>query len=207
MNDTFTRETGNGWGSANTGGAYTAAGNSSSLSVDGSAGHMLISMVGQSRGALINSVSKRDVDIRFKVSTDKPAANGKFYVYGVARKIGTSEYRPRLIFNSNGTVQVGASMLVNGTEQQIGSAVTVAGLSQSQPIMFRAMVTGANPTTIKVKAWQAGSAEPSTWQFTATNSSAGLQAAGTLGIRIFVSAAVTNAPIDFKFDDYKVIAQ
>jgi hypothetical protein len=205
VNDSFTREMGNGWGNADVGGAYTMFGSSGSFSVDGALGHMLVG-AGVTRGALLDSISRRDVDIKFRVKPDKPAMGGKSFVYAVARKIGSNEYRPRVIFNPDGTVSVNASILVNGVETSLGTPVVAPGVNQSSFVWFRAQVTGSNPTTIRVKAWQAGSSEPAGWQFTTTNSNSACQSAGGVGLRVYVNSAATNAPIDWRFDDYRVIA-
>src|SRR5205085_2029563 len=61
-------------------------------------------------------------------------------------------------------------------------------------VRMRALVSGANPTTIQLKAWADGTAEPAGWQFTGTNSNPALQGAGAVGVRSYVSS-VTNAPI------------
>jgi hypothetical protein len=63
-------------------------------------------------------------------------------------------------------------------------------------------VTGASPTTIRVKAWADGQPEPSSWQFAATNSTAAVQGAGSVGLRVYMSS--TNAPVTFGFDDFSV---
>jgi hypothetical protein len=62
-------------------------------------------------------------------------------------------------------------------------------------------VTGANPTTMRIRAWADGSTEPTTWQFTSTNAAAGLQVAGGVGIRSYIGSATTNAPILVRVDD------
>jgi large repetitive protein len=190
---------------AEKGGLYSLAGTSSSFNVSNGSGSMNVPAAGIARGALLNSVSQRDVDLKFRVSANKVAAGGAYYVYGVARHNGGSEYRPRLILNANGTVSVHATVLVNGTEMSLGTPVLVPGLTQSANsfIWFRAQVVGANPTTIRVKAWAAGQAEPG-WQFVTTNSSIDCQGAGSLGLRTYVSKVATNAPVEFKFDDYTV---
>jgi PKD repeat protein len=51
--------------------------------------------------------------------------------------------------------------------------------------------TGASPTTLRAHAWRAGTTEPSTWQVTATDSTAALQAAGAIGIRSYRSSGTT----------------
>ena len=126
----------------------------------------------------------------------------------MARRNGAtnSEYRPRLLLNANGTISAHASVLVNGAESPLGAAVVIPGLTQSANgwIRFRAQVTGSGPTTIRVKAWADGQAEPAAWHYTATSSSAGLQAAGSLGLRIYTNSSISNAPVTFSFDDYLV---
>jgi CSLREA domain-containing protein len=205
--DGFGRTTG-GWGSADIGGVYTLQGSTSSYSVGSGTGTMNVSAANSTRAALLNGVSQRDVDIRVRLTVDKAAAGGGYVIYAVARRIGSSEYRARLIFNANGSVSVNASVVSNGSESALSAPIVVNGLSQgpSQFVWLRARVTGASPTTINVKAWADGQTEPQTWQFTATNSLAAVQAAGTVGLRVFLGAAVTNAPLVITFDDYAVIA-
>jgi ribosomal subunit interface protein len=46
-----------------------------------------------------------------------------------------------------------------------------------------------------------GTAEPTTWQLTVTNSTPALQASGGIGLRAYRPSATTNGPVVFKFDD------
>jgi len=204
--DAFSRSVMGGWGSAEIGGTYTTQGTATSFSVGEGAGSMIMPSAGASRSALLNGTSERDVDIKFRMRADKAAAGGSYFIYAVARRNGNSEYRPRLIFNANGTVSVGASVLNSGAEASLGPVVVVPGLSQapSSFVWLRADVTGSSPTTLRVKAWADGQAEPAGWMFIATDSSAAVQAAGSLGLRIYVSGGASNAPVTFGFDDYTV---
>jgi hypothetical protein len=68
----------------------------------------------------------------------------------------------------------------------------------------RAQVTGANPTTIRITAWPAGSAEPTAWTLTTSDATASLQTAGNVGLRAYTAATTTNAPILITLDDYRV---
>src|SRR5262249_56856363 len=90
-----------------------------------------VPVAGGSRGALLNAVSATDLDITFRVQADKVAAGGAYYVYAASRVNGNNEYRPRIIFNANGSVSAHASVVINGTESPLGSAVVVPGLTQS----------------------------------------------------------------------------
>jgi PKD repeat protein len=205
--DGFGRTTG-GWGSADVGGAYSIQGNASNYNVGSGVGTMRLTAAGAVRSAMLNSVSRRDVDIRTRIAVDKVAAGGAYFIYLVARRNTNNEYRPRLLFNANGTLSVGASVLINGSESNLGASAVVSGLTQgpNQFIWLRAQVTGASPTTIRVKAWADGQQEPAAWQFTATSSQAAVQSAGAVGLRAYLGGAATTAPVVVSFDDYSVVA-
>jgi CSLREA domain-containing protein len=204
--DTFNRTVNGGWGTADVGGAYTVFTNTSNYSVANGYGAMTLPAPGATRSALLDGVSQRNVDIRARVALDKVASGASSFVYFVARRTGNNEYRPRLVFNTNGTASVNASMLVNGAESPLGSAVVVPNLTQVPGafVWIRAEVTGVNPTTIRVKAWADGQQEPSGWLFTATNSNAALQVAGSVGVRSYILPGVNNSPVQVRIDDYTV---
>jgi hypothetical protein len=207
VQDFYGRTTSGTWANADKGGPYSLAGSSSSFNVNGGSGAITVNTAGTGRGALLNQVNAQNVDIKFKVRASKVAAGGKYYIYAVARHNGNNEYRPRMIWNADGSVSVHASVLVNGVETSLGTPVKVAGLAQCDCkfIWFRAQVVGSSPTTIRVKAWADGSSEPG-WQFTTTNSSAACQTSGSVGLRVYLAASVTNAPVTFRFDNYTVMS-
>jgi hypothetical protein len=204
--DAFGRTVSSGWGNADTGGIYTVQGTAGNYNVATGSGTIQVPTAGGSRSALLNNTSKRDVDIKFRVSVDQVASGGQYIVYGVGRRNGTSEYRARLIFNTNGTVSVNGSRLNSGTESSLGTAVVVPGLTQSANsfIWVHAQMTGTSPTTINVNAWADGQSEPAGWLFTTTDSQASVQVAGSVGLRVWLNGSVTNAPVTFRFDDYSV---
>src|SRR4029079_12100141 len=70
-------------------------------------------------------------------------------------------------------------------------------------IWMRALVTGVNPTTVRVKAWADGTTQPANWQSTATDSAPELQLAGGVGLHTYMSS--TNAPVTFSFDDFSAV--
>jgi PKD repeat protein len=204
--DAFGRTINGSWGGADTGGSYTLTGTAANFSVGNGVGSIVVPGAGGSRAALLGSVSQLDLDLTVRVQVDKVAAGGTYYLYVLARHNGNNEYRPRLLFNANGTVSVQASRLVNNSESPIGAAVVVPGLTQVADsfIWIHAQVTGTNPTTVRIRAWAEGSPEPASWQFSATDSSAALQAAGSVGLRLYLAGAVSNSPVTFRFDDYAV---
>ena len=206
--DTFERNRTGAWGTADLGGTYSLQGSAANFNVAAGVGTMIVPTSGLMRSALLDSVSAADLDIRFRVSIDKVATGGNYFVYAVSRRVGTSEYRPRIVFHSDGSITVNASRVLSGSESSMGSAVTISGLSQvpNSFIWVRAQVVGSNPTTINVKAWADGANEPSGWQFTATDASAALQSSGSIGLRAYLASGVSNAPLTLSFDDYSVVA-
>ena len=178
VDDSFGRTSTNTWGSAPTGGTYTLGGNAADYDVTGGFGTISMPAPGATRSALLN-VSATEVDFSFRVRSDKAAVGGNQYLYGVVRRNGANEYRVKLRFAPNGAVFVGASTVINNVETNIGTEVQVPGLTHAANaiIRFRAQVTGTNPTTLRVRAWADAAVEPTTWQYSATNANAALQAA------------------------------
>jgi hypothetical protein len=54
--------------------------------------------------------------------------------------------------------------------------------------------------------WKTGTTEPTTWQRSATDGTAGLQAAGHVGFGSYVSSGATNGPITLSVDQIVVTA-
>jgi hypothetical protein len=206
--DTFTRTVNNNWGSANVGGAYTLSGSVGDYDVTGTTGTIALA-AGSNRLAALAGVSAQDVELSFRFTTNKNPTGGSHYIYGIVRRVNaTNAYRLKVRIAANGAVFVHAAALVNNVETAIGSEVQVAGLTNTPGsfIRIRAQASGTNPTTIRVRAWAASGTEPTTWQYTGTNSAATIQAAGGVGLQAYLSASTTNAPMLTTFDDFLVTA-
>jgi hypothetical protein len=204
--DTFTRTVVNNWGTATSGGAYTLSGTAADFDVTGTTGTINLP-AGTSRSAALASVSAQDVDLSFRFAANKTPTAGSLHVYGIARRVSASAaYRIILRIAPNGQVFVQASQVINNVETGIGSAVLVPGLTHTPGsfIRLRAQLSGTNPTTIRMRAWADGGTEPATWQYSATNSAAGLQTAGGVGLMSYLSSAVSNGPVLATFDDLLV---
>ncbi|MEA2623057.1 MAG: hypothetical protein QOH61_1967, partial [Chloroflexota bacterium] len=205
-NDLFSRTSTDTWASAGTGGAYLLQGTAANYDVTGSTGSMAVA-AGANRSALLTAVSALDVDLGFRVSSDRLAAGGAQFVYGVARRTSaTAEYRIKLRIAANGAVFVQASSVTGNVETALGTEVRVTAITHAANsfIRVRAQLSGSSPTTIRIRAWNDGGSEPSAWQYTVTNAAAGLQTAGAVGLRAYVGSATTNGPVLFTFDDFRV---
>jgi CSLREA domain-containing protein len=205
--DSFTRSIVDGWGSAAIGGNYTLTGSAADFDVTGSTGTMRIPQADIARTAILGNVSAQDLKVTFRVQTDKVASGNSEYAYFIARRVSSnSEYRIRIRFSTSQTISLRAERLNNGTKTELGTEMTVSGLTHTANsfIWVRAEVVGTNPTTIRIKVWGDGQAEPASWQYSVTDSTSSLQTAGSVGLRVFLASGATNAPVVFTFDDLLV---
>ncbi|RUR03471.1 PKD domain-containing protein [Labedella endophytica] len=199
--DAFERSATSGWGAANTGGPWTVTGGAAAFSVAGGDGVMTLA-AGQTRNARLGQVSVTDVTLAADIATPTLANGGGSYVSLVARSVDSSYYSARVRIQSGAvTLQI----LRNGTAI---SQTNVAGLTVTPSTTLRLKVeaTGTSPTTIRSKVWIAGQTEPGAWQLSTTDSTAGLQAAGQIGMTAYISGSTTNGPIPVRFDDLSAVA-
>jgi hypothetical protein len=57
---------------------------------------------------------------------------------------------------------------------------------------------------VRAKVWKTTQTEPASWQQSTTDTTAGLQAAGGVGLVGYLSGSSTNFPIVVSFDDLLV---
>lgn len=204
--DTFTRTTTNSWGSTNPGGNYTLSGNAADFDIPSVVGQMNLNL-NKTLSAYLDSASARDVDIKFRIKRNKIVAGGVHIGYFVARRNGNgTNYLGRIRYAKDGTTRLVGIAELGGVETQLGGEITVPNVTQAADtyIWVRGQVTGANPTTLRLKAWTLGQTEPSNWQYSITDSTAALQGNGGVGLRAYLSSTATNAPVLFLFDDFSV---
>ncbi len=208
--DWFGRRVLGGWGSADAGGPYalyTGNGSPADFAVGSGTGAMRLATNGANRAALLPAVSARDVDERARVSFDKAPTGSGDYAYLLARRsLDGSEYRGKLHILPSGMVGVQATRVTAGVEYNVGAEATVAVLTVAPGtyVWVRLRVAGASPTTLQVKAWADGQAEPATWQYSATDSEPRLAGPGAVGLRAYLAGGATNAPVQACFDDWLV---
>jgi hypothetical protein len=206
--DDFNRQIADGWGWAPTGGAYALSGSAANFDVDkvGGAG-IEVPAASQSRGTELPNVSALNTDSTFTLSSNKLATGSGQYAYAVARTVARgTEYLGRARFGPDGGVYLQVFRNAGYTATAVGKEVRAAAL-RHQPgsvIHLRFQVVGANPTTLRLKAWAAGDPEPSTWLITVTDATAALQKAGSVGLRAALASTSTNAPVVFRFDNWRV---
>jgi PKD repeat protein len=198
--DAFSRTVASGWGTADTGGPWTATGTPYAV---GSGYGTVSAAAGSGPAAYLNGVKVVDVDEQVTFTTDKPATGTGIFVSLIGRRIsGVGDYRAKVRMQSTGVV--GLSLVrtnSTGAETAIRAETTVTGLTYAAGtrLVVRLQVSG---TTVRAKVWAATATEPTAWSATVTDTTAGMSAAGVVGVLHYLSSGATNGPIAARFDDY-----
>ena len=197
--DAFGRTSSNGWGAADSGGSWTVAGTPSRYSVGAGTGVTQVP-AGVIVSSTLAGVSSVSTDITTVISLDA-LANNTVYSTVSGRLIGAADYGAQVKLYANGATQLylerSGTTLVGGT---LPGITTTAG----SKLTVRVQVQGSSPTTIRAKAWPTGTAEPASWRYTITDSTAGLQAAGAVRLATYLSSAATSGPVNVRWDDLAV---
>lgn len=207
VRDDFERAVTNGLGIANPGGAYAITGTAADYGVTGGMGSVR-TPAGSIRNALLGTASAADVSVGLSLRPSVLPQSGSIWLYAVVRRQSSgSEYRVKVRIDPDGSVYTGLSRVSGTTELNLTGETIVPGLiaAPREAIQLRGEVSGVNPTLLRVRAWT-GSPEPSGWQISLTDATSDLQAAGTVGLRIYLGKTVTDGPITFMLDDYLVAA-
>ncbi len=202
--DVFSRTTTNGWGTADTGGAWTAGGGTSSFSVTGGSGR-IVGGVGVNRSAMLQSLSQRDVEMVADVSLDLAAKGSGAYVSLLGRSIATNnDYRLRVRYQSNATLVAYLVRVVNNADTVV-AWTNVNGITVAPNDVFRLrfQVSGTTTTTLRAKVWRASAPEPAAWLLSGTDATpASLRVAGSAGVLSYLSSSWTGTPATLRLDNF-----
>lgn len=198
--DGFERTVASGWGTAETGGAWALQGASSSFAVSGGAG--VVNLVkGDTRAARLSTVSAANTESQATFAIDRTGAG--YYVGFIGRQVGSDTYSARIRFEDPGVVRL---YILHG-ETPIGASYVLTGAAYvpGQKLSVRLKVTGSGPTTVAAKVWRTSDTEPAAWQLSGTDTTAGMQAPGSVGIITYLSSAATSATAKLAIDSLSVI--
>jgi PKD repeat protein len=204
VTDTFSRTVSNGLGAADLGGPWTVGGSASNFSVASGTGALRLATAATQVSAYLGATTRTATDLRMTVTLDKITTGNGVYLDVTGRRVSAgNEYQANLILQPGGRLQVGLTAVRSSTEVALQPLTQLAGVTYAagSPLAIRLQVSGTAPTTVRVKVWPAGSPEPAAWQATATDSTAALQAAGSVGVAAYLSSSATNAPVTVRLDD------
>ncbi len=198
--DSFNRSVSSGWGAADSGGTWIAAGGQTL--VNGSSGNLVIKN-GQGFSNSLSGFSSRTSDTQIAFSMNKLPVAGDMYMYITPRQAGKNEYRLKVKVSPNGAVRFDAVRIVNGAETLLQSAAGGFTAKASGTINVKVSLKGLDKTTLSAVVWPSGSPLPAN-QLTVTDTTAALQTTGTVALGGYLSGSATNAPITVRYDNLKV---
>ena len=196
--DTFSRTVANGFGTSDSGDAWTVPSNvpAADYAVNGGTGK-ITTAAGQTRYAYLAGVSSTATEVLTTIAFPRPSS-GSAYVGVLGRRVGTASYGARTVTGPTGSTRL----------QLQRSGVTlvqaeVAGLTYAtgDRLKLRLQVAGTAPTTLRARLWKVGTTEPAAWQLTTTDSTAALQASGSIGLSTYYSSGANPGSIVVSFDD------
>jgi CSLREA domain-containing protein len=205
--DVFARQLAGGWGAAAVGGAWVLSGAAADWSTDGT-GVVRLAAPGATRDAYLSGVVERDVDVTARVTTSKAAAGAPQYAWITVRRDATGHLRAELALSPDGSVGMILSRVSGTATTALTKQVVLPGVTYSPgtSLRLRVQAIGADPTTLRARAWADGTAEPDAWHVTATDSTPERQRAASVGLRAYIGGATTNAPVVVRWDDLLVTA-
>jgi large repetitive protein len=197
--DTFTRTVTDSWGTADIGGPWTVvAGTAANFDVNGGSGTVATPGGTKQQAAHLGQVSVRDVDAKVAMTfPDAPIGSGNTTGFLLLRRqTGGAYYRVGLYVTSAGKVFIRGQTSAGAT--LFPDVNTGLSFTAGDTFLLRVQAEGGGPTTIRARAWEQGTAEPTSWKATATDATAGLQQAGSVGIR---TVNTTSTATTLRFDD------
>jgi hypothetical protein len=198
VRDTFSRSVTTGWGNPEQGGpqwylryivGVTAVDASSGASVSGGRGRASVSTSGQSRyfAAVAGPSSASDYEV---LATLNSGPTGSL-VGVLGRSTATGVY---LAWMSTG--QNGIRLTTGAVPGPLGTGTLSGPVQPNTDYTMRFQLQG---TSLRARAWQTGTPEPSIWQVTATDNHV---AAGLAGVMVGFSNTGSGT---FSFDDIRVV--
>ncbi|MBK6873798.1 MAG: hypothetical protein IPG94_21140 [Kineosporiaceae bacterium] len=155
----------------------------------------------------LGAVSLAGADYRHTFWVGSMPTGGGTIVAPMMRTTAAGDYRAKVQATAAGVVQVSLSRVLNGSESVLAGPVTVPGVTYTAGLQLRvrAQAIGASPTTVRAKVWKSGATEPGAWLVSASNSAAGLQTSGAVGLWASTSASANRASV-IRVDNLQVLS-
>jgi len=188
LDDGFVRSVSSGWGTADTGQAWSISGGSATdyAVAAGVASHTQTT-VNASRRTFLDTPGA-DFDFYLDVTTSATATGGSLFGGPMGHYVDTNNlHTARMEFTTSNTLILTIRSRVAGTETQLGAYTLTDTYVAGTYYRIRFQAQGP---VLRAKAWAASEVEPPTWRITATDSS--LSAGTMIGARSIAAAANTN---------------
>jgi hypothetical protein len=141
-------------------------------------------------------VSARDTDTVDSFKGSKTPVGDTFRITVASRTSASGDvnrYRPYVDIKPDGTFRIGELKHVGTTNTSLAAQVTPGfTFSTTDKYFVRTKVEGAYPTTISVKLWKDGTADPANPQIITMDSEAALQTAGYVALQTYSFGGLTT---------------
>ncbi|MGW2044632.1 hypothetical protein ACWCPF_05545 [Streptomyces sp. NPDC001858] len=200
--DAFGRTVSAGWGSADSGQAWTASGGTvaTDYAVGSGYGQHILTTTNVSRRSGIDHTDP-DVDVVVSVTTSATATGGSLYGGPAARYVdGNNLYFARVEFTTGNAVLVDLRKRVAAAESSLGTYTTGITHVAGTYVRCRLQVSGS---LVRTKVWAASAVEPETWQVATIDTS--LTTSAFVGARSITAAGNTNVNPQVRYDSFEVL--
>jgi hypothetical protein len=198
--DTFPRTTSNGWGTADSGGAWTVNGTASEYSTTGSTARITMASANVRRYATL-ATSLITFDITVRIRTTALATGASLKGGGLVRFADTSNFnRVDVVFGTDQSITATIISRTAGVDTTAATATTSLTHAANTWYRLRLQSHSAGGGYMRAKVWLDGATEPSTWDVqvgVGANSTAGL-----MGLTAIRTTGNTNASAVVEFDDW-----
>jgi hypothetical protein len=200
MVDSFARTTTNGWDTADTGQPWTFNGGSASdYAVSAGTGQHTLSSVNITRRTYLPAIAA-DFDVTVSVATSVIATGGSLFAGPTGRTVDAANlYMARLDFTTAQSVNLTIRKRVAAVETQLATYTTGIQHIAGVPVWVRFQGVGS---TLRARAWAAGTIEPDIWHLTVTDTA--LTAAANIGTRSICASTNTNTQPVIRYDDWRL---
>ncbi len=195
--DKMARTVKSGWGSATTGGAYTANPASS-----GSVGNGVATFVspgpGKTSTMTLSKVKAQNVLSSIDVALPSlPASGSKAYISHFVRGEANGSYAVMLVVDSKGASELVLERKQGSVETKF-KTVTGPQLKAGKAVTLEISVDGTKSVQLGAKAWTTGTTAPTKMMATATDTATTrISTAGPVGVAVYASASGTVTPVNF----------
>ena len=198
--DTFDRTTASGWGTAESGGAWTVVGTAADYSTAPNTGSVAQPSTGIAHLTL-QAAPSADVDLYVDCAVSALATGASLFTGPIVRAVdNNNHYSTRVDFTTSNTIAITLRKRVAGVETQLGSYTTPYTHTAGTYYRVRLQAFGS---TIRTKIWRTTDQEPDVWRISVTDTD--LTAAANIGTRSFRNTGNTNASLSMRFQNFELV--
>lgn len=198
--DTFNRTASSGWGTADTGQAWSVSGTASEYAVSGGVATVTLATVNTTRRTFVDT-TYTDFDYYLDIAASALATGDSLCGGPTGRYIDSSNmYMARVEFTTSNTVRVTIRKLVGGTETQLGTYTLANTYVAGDYYSVRFKASGS---TFRVKVWPSTEVETPEWQISVDDTS--ITYASFFGTRSFAGILNTNVNPVIRYKNLRIV--